>query len=143
MRLWTLSIVACRKIRYKTLGSTYQRNRCWKVIYLSVCHLFSKTQKPFLPIFTLLFTNTLSAIFRAQIFIQKSVFIHKKYCISVFYSFLCFCRNKFWKNIKNLQHDGEFTENFVVLGDSGEINNDKTAYIHPIWHVWCRFSAHI
>ncbi len=27
--------------------------------------------------------------------------------------------------------------------DSGEINDDKTAYIHPIWHVLCRFSAYI
>ena len=27
--------------------------------------------------------------------------------------------------------------------DSGEINDDKTAYIHPIWHVLCRFSEYI
>ena len=28
-------------------------------------------------------------------------------------------------------------------GDSGEINNDKTAYIHPMWHVLRRLSAYI
>ena len=48
-----------------------------------------------------------------KLFCHNPPFFHKKSCYSVFYSFLCFCKNRFWTTVK-WQHDGKVTEKIKV-----------------------------